>query len=105
MKLRKQEQDDSYIKIICDNIRKAREDTGMKQSFVAKLVGYSTVYYNKIECGLVKTIDVSLLIQLRNVLRIKTGNINWFLTKHFDKKEKEIKIRRTKEDFKAEYTN
>ena len=77
----------------------------MKQSFVAKLIGYSTVYYNKIECGLVRTIDVSLLIQLRDVLRIKTGNINWFLVKHFDKKEIENKNRRTKEDFNNEFTN
>lgn len=105
MKLKNREENNSYIKVICDNIRKAREDIGMKQSFVAKLIGYSTVYYNKIECGLVRTIDVSLLIQLRDVLRIKTGNINWFLVKHFDKKEIENKNRRTKEDFNNEFTN
>ena len=94
---KREEKYQSYKQLICYNIRTARQKLGLQQKFVAKKLGYSQVYYSSIENGKAKGIDVVMLMELTSILKVGTGNINWFLTKHSFEEKKEV-VERIKVD-------
>jgi transcriptional regulator with XRE-family HTH domain len=62
-------------KILVERLKKAREDAGMNQLDVAKMLKKSQSYISKIESGQ-RRVDV---IQLKNLASIYKKDINFFI--------------------------
>ena len=62
-------------KFLVEQLRKAREEAGLDQKEIAKLLGRTQSYISKIESGQIR-IDV---VQLKELAKIYKKNINYFI--------------------------
>src|SRR5699024_12559773 len=61
-------------KMISNNLRKLREERGIKQKFIAKQLGITANYYSQIENGH-RLPQVEHLLKLRNIFNISLDEI------------------------------
>lgn len=64
----------SHSKRISNNLRRLREERGIKQKFIAEQLGISANYYSQIENGH-RTPQVEHLLKLRNIFNVKLDDI------------------------------
>lgn len=79
-------------KKITSNLKRLREERGLKQNFVAKQLGITPNYYSQIENGH-RTPQVEHLLKLRNILNVSLDEI--FFNEEIakcDKNQKDQKV-------------
>lgn len=77
-------------KLISNNLKKLREDRGLKQKHIAEVLGLSANYYSQIENGH-RTPQTNHLLILRNLFKVSLDDIffNDVIAKR-DKGDKEV---------------